>query len=114
MSTPTPGAGDTQVVDGTLSTLRLSVGLFCKLYSGRRIDAVYSPNSRAAQADGGDGPIPTCAEWRQMDDAAADAALLRAARLHGDTNPNLSTMRLSAGGFCSLYPGRKMDGIYGG
>lgn len=98
----------------SLSTLRLSVGVYCKLYPGRLIDGVYSPSSRSPETDGGDGPIPTCAEWQQMDDAAADAALLRAARLHGDSDPSLSTMRLSAGAFCSLYPGRQVDGIYGG
>lgn len=96
-----------------LGLLRLSVGAFCKLYPGRTIDGVYSPRS-AAPSDGGTGPIPTCADWEQMNNADADAALLRAARLRHDPNPDIGTLRLSAGVYCRLYPGRTIDGIYSG
>jgi hypothetical protein len=47
-----------------------------------------------------------------MDDAAADAALLRVAREHGDADPHLSTLRLSVGALCKLFPKRKIDAIY--
>lgn len=97
----------------SLSTARLSVGVYCKLNPGRTIDGVYSPSSRSGQPAGGDGPIPTCAEWREMDNAAADAAIERMMAQRGDTS-SLSTARLSVGAYCSLYPGRKIDGVYSG
>lgn len=98
--------------EASIGTARLSVGIYCKLNPGRTIDGVYSPSSRSPEPGGGAGPLPTCAEWREMDDAAADAALERMMAQHGDTS--LSTARLSVSAFCGLYPGRRIDGVYGG
>jgi pimeloyl-ACP methyl ester carboxylesterase len=91
---------------------KLSVKLFCKLNPGRLIDGVYVPRSRANPVNGGEGPIPTCADWREMDDAHADAALMRVAREHGDKDIHLATLRLSVGALCAAFPNKQIDAIY--
>lgn len=93
---------------------RLSVNLFCKLNPGRLIDGVYSPGSRSNPSDGGSGPVPSCSQWRDMDDAAADAALLRLARQRGDSTPSISGLRLSVGAYCAIFPDRAIDSTPGG
>ena len=93
---------------------RISVDLFCRLNPGRLIDGVYSPKSRSNPSDGGSGPVPSCSQWRDMNDAAADAALLRLARQRGDTTPSISTLRLSVGAYCAIFPDRSIDAAPGG
>ncbi len=96
----------------SMTIARLSVKVFCKLNPGRKIDGVYAPGSRADPVDGGSGPIPSCTEWREMDDAHSDAALLRVAREHNDPDPSLSTLRLSVGALCAAFPDKQIDAIY--
>lgn len=93
------------------SLLRFSVKLFCRLNAGRSIAGVYSGGSQG----GGQQPtsVPTCAEFLQLDDVQADAVLDSVAAQRGDDSP-ISTRRLSAAAFCKIYPGRRVDGIYGG
>lgn len=99
--------------DSTNFTLsRLSVRAFCELNPGRRIDGVYAPGSRSPSAGGGDGPIPTCEEWREMGDEEADAAILRAAR--GHESRKMYTLRLLTAGYCEIRRDQPIDGIYGG
>lgn len=93
---------------------RISVNLFCKLNPGRLIDGVYAPPPRSGPEDGGGGPAPVCSQWREMDDAASDAALLRIARQRGDSDPSISTLRLSVGAYCAIFPDRRIDAAYGG
>jgi hypothetical protein len=93
---------------------RISVDLFCKLNPGRLIDGVYSPGSRSNPSDAGSGPVPTCSQWRDMDDSAADAALLRLARRRGDSSPSISALRLSVGAYCAIFPDRSIDAVPGG
>lgn len=94
-----------------LSLTKLSVRVFCELNPGRRIDGVYAPDSRG-HSDGGSGPIPTCREWREMNDEDADDALLRAARGHKERK--MYTLRLLTAGYCQFKRDARIDGIYGG
>jgi pimeloyl-ACP methyl ester carboxylesterase len=91
---------------------RLSVTLFCKLNPGRLIDGVYAPGSRAPEPGNG-GAVPTCEQWREMNDADGDAALLRLARRRGDSTP-IASLRLVAAGYCAIYPKRGLDRMPGG
>lgn len=103
--------------DGTSAGLsRFSVRAFCALFPGRTIDGVYSPGAPEPNASGSDmasGDPPVCRDWQQLNSDDADRALLSGARSRGD-NSDISTLRLSAGLFCKLYPDRTIDGIYSG
>ena len=92
------------------SLRRMSVAVFCRLNSGRSIAGVYGGGSEGTQPA---TEVPTCSEYLSLGDADADAVLDLIATEHNDDSP-ISTRRLSAAGFCNLYPGRRVDGIYGG
>jgi hypothetical protein len=94
----------------SLSVARLSVAAFCRLNPGRSIAGVYGGGSQGTTPA---TSVPACAEFLRLDDEQADAVLDLIATQHNDDSP-ISTRRLSASAFCQLYPGRGVDGIYGG
>jgi hypothetical protein len=91
-----------------------SVAAYCALNPGRHIDGIYAPGSKSNPADGGSGPLPSCSEWRDLDDAASDAALLRLARQRGDSSPDIHGLRLVVGLYCKFKPDHRIDDAPGG
>ena len=91
-----------------------SVAAYCALNPGRHIDGIYAPGSESNPADGGSGSLPLCSEWRELDDAASDAALLRLARDRGDASPDIHELRLVVGLYCKFKPGNRIDDAPGG
>jgi pimeloyl-ACP methyl ester carboxylesterase len=89
-----------------------SVLAYCALNPGRHIDGIYAPGSHAP--DGGSGPLPLCSAWRDLDDVASDAALLRLARQRGDAKPDIHALRLVVGVYCKFKPDHRIDDSPGG
>ena len=94
--------------------LKGSVAAYCALNPGRHIDGVYAPGSKSNPSNGGSGSLPSCSQWRELDDAASDAALLRLARQRGDASPDIHALRLVVGVYCKLKPDNRIDEAPGG
>lgn len=94
--------------------LKGSVAAYCALNPGRHIDGVYAPGSKSNPSDGGSGSLPLCSQWRELDDAASDAALLRLARRRADASPDIHALRLVVGIYCKVKPDNRIDEAPGG